>query len=195
MRTNLRALALLLFSVLLAGCYFDHPLTSGPSDDLNTWLLGVWESKDDKGRTIRAGVVPLAPDRYTVWYRILGKRPQDTKEWRFEAWPSRVGNSTFLSLKCEKSGGEVPVGAYVFLHYQVLDQLRLITRPLQLDSGPEATSYELRKEVRAKLKERSLLPEMGTVWMRIAEVYWRPGDEGDGSFQPTRFPPTAKDKE
>jgi hypothetical protein len=190
MRTNFRALALLLFSVLLTGCYFDHPLTSAPSDDLNTWLLGVWESKDEKGRTLRAGVMPLTADRYTIWYRILGKRPQDTKEWRFEAWPSRVGNSTFLSLKCEKSAGDIPVGAFVFVHCQVLDQLHVITRPLQLDSGPSASSFELRKEVRAKLKDRTLLPEMGTVWTRIAEVYWRPGDEGEGSFEPTRFPPT-----
>lgn len=189
MRTHFRALALLLFSLLLAGCYFDHPLTGSPSEDLNTWLLGVWETKDEKGRTVRAGVTPLTADRYTIWYRILGKRPQDTKEWRFEAWPSRVGQSTFLSLKCEKSTGDIPVDAFVFLHVQVLDQLRVITRPLQLDSAPSASSFELRKEIRAKLKDRTLLPEMGTVWKRVAEVYWRPGDEGEGSFTPNRVPP------
>jgi hypothetical protein len=188
MRTQLRALALLIFSVLLAGCYFDHPLTGSPSDNINTWLLGVWESKDEKGRTLRAAVMPLSGDRYTVWFRILGKTPKETKEWRFEAWPSRVGNATFLSLRCEQSAGEIPVGAFVFLHPQVLDQIRVITRPLQLDSGPEASSLALRREVRAKLKDRTLLPEMGPVWTRIAEVYWRPGDEGEGSFEPIRFP-------
>lgn len=188
MRKNLRALALLLCSVLLAGCYFDHPLTSGPSDDINTWLLGVWEHTDEKGRVFRAGVLPLTGDRYTIWFRALGKRPQDTKEWRFEGWPSRVGNSTFLTLKCETSAGQVPVGAYVFAHVQVLDQLHLITRPLQVDSGPETSSFDLRKEVRSRLKDRSLLPETGASWTRIAEVYWRPGDEGEGSFTPNRFP-------
>lgn len=188
MRMKLRAFALLLFSVLLAGCYFDHPLTTGPSADINTWLLGVWEHKDEKGKVFRAGVMPLTGDRYTIWFRALGKRPSDTKEWRFEAWHSRVGNSTFLTLKCEKSAGEVPVDAFVFAHAQVLDQTHVIMRPLQIDVGPEATSFELRKEVRAKLKDRALLPELGSTWTRIAEVYWRPSDEGEGSFQPIRFP-------
>lgn len=188
MRMTFRALALLLFSVLLAGCFFDQPLTGPSSSDMNTWLLGVWEHKDEKGRVFRAGVLPLAPDRYTVWFRALGKRPKDTKEWRFEAWPSRVGNSTFLTLKCEESDGQVPVGAYVFIHTQVLDQVSVVTRGLQLDSSPGATSYELRKEVRAKLKDHTLLPEEGATWNRIAEAYWRPGDGGDGTFTPIRFP-------
>ncbi len=187
MRMKLRAFALLLFSVLLAGCY-DNPLTPGPSEDLNTWLLGVWEHKDEKGKVFRAGVTPLTGDRYTIWYRELGKRPSDTKEWRFEAWTSRVGNASYLTMKCEESAGKIPAGAFAFAHVQVLDQVHLVVRPLQLDSGPEATSYQLRAEVRAKQKERTLLPEAGSIWTRIAEVYWRPGGEGEGSFQPIRFP-------
>ena len=188
MRMTFRALALLLAAVVLSGCFFEKPLTESPSDDLNTWLLGVWERTDDKGRVQRVAVMPLSGDRYTIWFRMLGKRPKDLREWRFEAWPSRVGNSTFLTLRCEQSAGEIPVGSYVFTHVQVLDQVQLVTRPLQLDASPQATSYELRKEVRAKLKSKSLLPEMGDTWSRVAEVYWRPGDEGDGTFTPIRFP-------
>jgi hypothetical protein len=187
-RTRLSALALLLLTVLLAGCYFDQPLTSTPSSDINTWLLGVWEYKDDKGRTYRAAVVPLADDRYTVWFRKLGRKKSETKEWQFEAWPSRVGNSTFLTLRCDQSDGEIPVGSHVFVHTQVLDQVQVIIRPLQIDAGPESTSYEIRQDVRRKLKDRSLLPQQGTTWKRIAEAYWRPGDGGDGTFTPIRFP-------
>jgi len=189
MRTRFRAFALLLFSALLAGCYFDQPLTSGPSDDINTWLLGVWEYKDEKGKVYRAGVLPLTGDRYTVWFRSLGKSPKETKEWQFEAWTSRVGNSSFLSMKCLKSAGEVPVGGFVFAHYQVIDQQHVIMRPLQLDSAPDTTSYLLRSEVRVKLKEKTLLPESGAMWTRISEVHWPREGDAEQPFQPLRFPP------
>jgi hypothetical protein len=186
--TRLPAFALLLLAVFLSGCSFDQPLTDKPSSDINTWLLGVWEYKDEKGRTYRAAVMPLTDDRYTVWFRHLGKKKSETKEWQFEAWPSRVGDSTFLTLRCDQSDGDVPVGGHVFVHTQVLDQRQVIVRPLQIDAGPESTSYEIRRDVRRKLKERSLLPQQGSTWTRIAEVYWRPGNEGEGSFTPVRFP-------
>lgn len=192
--TRLRAFALLLISAFLAGCYFDHPLTDGPSKDINTWLLGVWEYKDDKGKVYRAGVTPLTGDRFNVWFRALGKRPRDTKEWQFEAWISRVGRSSFLSLKCIKSDGEVPEGAFVFAHYQVIDQNHVMIRPLQLESSSDTTSYHLRAEVRQKLKDKALLPEVGTAWTRISEIYWQKGDEGgEQPFQPLRFPIPLED--
>ncbi len=191
MRTRLRALALLLYSALLAGCYFDQPLTDRPSDDINTWLLGVWEHKDEKGKIYRAAVLPLTGDRYTIWYRTIGKTKRDSKEWQFEAWISRVGRSSFLCMKCLKSGGQVPEGGFVFAHYQVIDQNNVIMRPLQLDSPTETTSFKLREEVRVKLKERTLLPLTGSTWTRISEVFWDRGFDGEQPFQPLRFPPSA----
>jgi hypothetical protein len=188
MTLKLRAFTLLIFSVLLAGCSFEHPLTGSPSENINTWLLGVWEHKDEKGRVFRAEVLPLASDRYTIWFRAPGRKPKETKEWRFEAWPSRVGNSTFLTLKCEASDEGVTVGKYVFFHTQMLDQLHVVLRGLQLDSATDASSYDLRREVRAKLKDRTLLPEEGSTWTRIAEAYWKPGEGGAGTFTPNRFP-------
>ena len=184
---RIRALALL--CTLLAGCYFDHPLTGGPLKDVNSWLLGVWEHKDAKGRVYRARVVPVTGDRYFVSFQSGGRKARDKKVWEFEGWISRVAYSRFLSLKCNVSSGEVPEGGFVFVNYQVIDQNTVIIRPLQLDSPPETSSYELRAEVRHRLKEGSLMPEEGARWTRTSEVYWEPGYTGEQPFQPLRFPP------
>lgn len=180
---RLPALALLLISVLLTGCHFDNPL-SGPSKDLNTWLLGGWEYKNGKGKVYRAQLTPLSGDRYAVVFREMGAKPEETKLWEFEGWISRVGGSRFLVLHCRKTAGEVPVGSYVFLHYQVVDQNDIVTRPLQLEADQGATSYALRQEVRQKLKDRTLMPQQGTGWLKVSEVYWNKGHEWD--LQPTQ---------
>lgn len=187
---SLRALTLLLFSVLLAGCYFDHPLTGWPSKDINTWLLGVWEYKDEKGKVYQAQLTPITSDRYAVSFRALGKTPRDTKLWTFEGWTSRVGNSVFLNFKCLTTAGEIPVGAYTFAHYQVIGQNEVIIRPLQLEAASDASPYHLRSQIRRQLKEKTLLPTNGTAWKRVSEIYWNRGDEWAlQPVQPLRYPP------
>jgi len=190
---RIRALALLLLCTLLAGCYFENPLTGGPSKDINSWLLGVWEHKDTKGRTYRARVVPITGDRYFVSFQVLGRR-KEKKVWEFEGWISRVSYSRFLSLKCSVSSGDVPEGAFVFINYQVVNQNTVITRRLELDSSPEATSQQLRAEVRQRLKEDSLMPAEGMRWKRISEVYWDPNYTEEQPFQPLRFPTPRPEK-
>ena len=96
--------------------------------------------------------------------------------------------SRFLSLKCSVSSGDVPEGAFVFVNYQVVNQNTVITRPLELDSPPEATSQQLRAEVRQRLKDDSLMPAEGLRWKRISEVYWDPNYTEEQPFQPLRFP-------
>lgn len=190
---RIRALALLLLCTLLAGCYFENPLTGGPSKDINSWLLGVWEHKDMKGKTYRARVVPITGDRYFVSFQVLGGR-KEKKVWEFEGWISRISYSRFLSLKCSVSSGEVPEGAFVFVNYQVVNQNTVITRRLELDSPSEATSQQLRAEVRQRLKEDSLMPAEGLRWKRVSEVYWDPNYTEEQPFQPLRFPPPRLDK-
>ena len=185
---RIRALALPFLCTLLAGCYFDHPLTGGPLKDVNSWLLGVWEHKDAKGRVYRARVVPLTGDRYFVSFQSAGRKTRDKKVWEFEGWISRIAYSRFLSLKCNVSSGDVPEGGFVFVNYQVIDQNTVIVRPLQLDSPSETLSYDLRAEVRHRLKEGSLMPVEGASWKRVSEVYWEPGYTGEQPFQPLRFP-------
>jgi len=186
--------ALLLVAVLLSGCFFDHPLT-GPSKDINTWLLGVWEHTDDKGKLERVRVTPLTGSKYAVVYLLPGNNKRETKEWRFEGWISHVGDSRYLTLKCVESAGQVPVGAYVFTHYQVVNQYTVILRTLQLEAATDASSFDLRKEVRKKQKDNSLLVETGIVWTRVSEVYWNKEDPyAPQPFQPLRYqPPTGSD--
>ena len=127
---------------LLAGCYFDHPLTGGPSKDINSWLLGVWEHKDAKGRTYRARVVPITRGPlFREFSAPSGARRLETKRFGSSKAGFRVSAySRFLSLKCNVSSGEVPEGGFVFVNYQVIDQNTVIIRPLELDSPPEAAS-------------------------------------------------------
>lgn len=192
----MRFLALALAAIFLSGCFFDQPLTGGGSKDLNTWLLGVWEHKDEKGKVYNATVLPLSAGKMTVWFKEVGKTPKQTKQWKFEAWISKVGNSSFLTLKCLESAGQVPPDAYVFAHYQVINQENVIARPLQLESPPETSSFKLRVEVRRKLKEKTLLPIEGTVWTRTSEVYWDRADpQAQQPYQEPRFvPPPSEDK-
>jgi hypothetical protein len=179
-------------ALLLSGCFFDNPLTSGPTEDLNTWLLGVWEHKDAKGQVYRAGVLPLTRDRMTVWFRKLGKTPREMRQWEFEAWLSRVGSVVYLNLKCLSSAGEVPEGAFVFVQHQVVNQNAVNIRKIELTATPDTTSFQLRAEVRARYKDGSLFPDAPTRWNRISEVYWEVGDiAGEQPFQPLRYPPAA----
>ena len=186
-----RLIPAVLLVLAFSGCYFDHPLTGGPTKDINTWLLGVWESEDDKGRLSRIMVTPMEEDRYAVHATLPGKKPKQIRKYEFEAWPSRVGDTVFLSLLCLESDGEIPPGAYLFAQVQLLDQNHARTRGLNLSSPTSATSFELRKEVRSKLKDRSLYEGApSAVWSRVAEVFWST-DGSDPVFRPLRNPGRA----
>jgi hypothetical protein len=174
-------LALPLLALLLSGCWFQNPLTSGGSENLNTWLLGEWRHKDKKGVITRAVVSPIASDRYRV------QATQGSKQYEFEAWTSRVGNSVFITLRSLRNSPNLPEGAHLFAHSQLLDQNTIRLLPLRLDSPADATSFQLRKEIRSKLKDGSLYSEGdSTDWQRIGEVYWSK-DNQTGIFEHTRY--------
>jgi len=184
-RVSLALLALALITGM-TGCRFDNPLSGSSSKDLNSWLLGVWEHKDDKGKVLyRSTVTPKSSGRY--WVRIQKPGGGPSKNYLFEAWISRVGRSSFLTLLSVEGPSEMPPGSHAFAHYQVLDQNNVRIRIPQLESPPEASSMQLRKEVRKRLKEESLYPDPGTNWQRVSEVYWS-GDDAPQPFQPLRFP-------
>lgn len=188
MRFFFRLVPAVVLALTLAGCYFDHPLTGGASKDLNTWILGGWESKDDKGNVSRVMVTPINSDHYAVLLAVPGKKPKEVKKYEFEAWPSRVGDTLFLTLRSLQSPGDIPTGAYVFAQVQLLDQNHVRTHGLNLDSPQEASSYELRKEIRSKLKAGSLYQGTQSVaWSRVAEVFWST-DGRDPAFTPIRNP-------
>ncbi len=188
MKFFVRLVPAVILLLTLAGCYFDHPLTGGPSKDVNTWLLGVWQSKDEKGRISRIMITPIDSDRYSIQLAVPGKMPREVKKYEFEAWPSRVGDSLFLSLQCLTSPGDIPTGAHVFTHVQLLDQNHARTRGLKLDSAPSTSSFELRKEVRKKLKDRTIFEGApSVVWTRVEEVFIST-DGSSPAFKPLRNP-------
>ncbi len=192
MATIQRALIALILLAGFSGCSFENPL-SGPNKDLNTWLLGVWEHKTEKGQVYRATITPKTGDRYWVNIQKLGTKKSLTKVYQFEGWISRVGNSRFLTLQCLESPGDIAPDSYVFAHYQVLDQHNIRIRIPQIDADPSASSYELRKAVRARLKDNSLYPDKGSDWLRISEVYWSTTDEPQ-PYQPLRDPLPKEEK-
>ena len=186
-------LSLILLPLLLVGCHFENPLTTTPSEDLNTWLLGEWELKE-KGGTSTAVVAPMSADRYSVHVSLAPKGGNGKREYDFEAWSSRVGNSVFFTLRSLKNSANLPENAHVFLHAQMIDQVTVRLRPLQLDSAENASGRELRKEVRSRLKNGTLYAEGSAKdWKRVAEIY-RTKEGETGLFKPLRYttPPPSK---
>lgn len=178
-------MGVVLAAALLAGCFFEKPLTPGPSEALNTWFLGQWERKEPSGEVSRLVVSPAAGDIYRVQvsWAAKGKR----SDYDFEAWASRVGASTFFTLHNLHNAPNLPEGAYLFLHPQMVDQNTLRVRGLTLDSPAGAAPLDLRKEIRARLKAGSLYSDSATQdWKRVGEVYWQ-RDGQTGVFTPVRY--------
>lgn len=181
-------------AMFFAGCY-DHPLTSTPSKEINTWLLGVWEYTDKDGEVSQAIVTPMSHDKYAIQisYYPHNKKRRHSKARQidqYEAWASRVGDTTFLTLHCIKGSGNLfsmSPGNYLPIQIQLLDQNNLRVHGLALESPSSASSYDLRKEVRQKLKTRTLYSEKQTDWKRVAEVFWST-DGRNPVFTPLRNP-------
>ena len=155
-------LALLLLPLMLGGCRFENPLTTSPSEDLNTWLLGEWQLKE-KGGMSTAVVAPVSGDRYSVHLSLAPKGGGGRRDYDFEAWASRVGNSVFFTLRNLKNSANLPEGAHVFLHAQMIDQgtVRLKMQP--------ALSFG-RKSAPASRMGHSILRrarKTGSVWPRF----------------------------
>ena len=181
-----RLFAVAAVALFCGGCYFENPLTERPSKDINTWLLGVWEHKSSDGRVSSVTVAPMTGDHYSVKAIIAGPTPRSSKRYEFEGWSSRVGDTNFLTLRCLQSQGDMPTGNYVFLQTQLLDQNDVRVHGLRLDVPAATTSFELRKEVRKRLKNRSLYdPEKTMNWKRVAEVVWTRDGETP-TFTPLR---------
>lgn len=180
-----RTLILLVVLPVMAGAEFYFPLTSGPSKDLNSWLLGTWEHKGPNGKVYRATVTPKSGDRFWIVFQEPGRTGRSAL---YEAWISRVGRTSFLTLKCLESNGLTRPDMFLFAQYSVLDQNTVRLRVPALAISPDASSFQLRKQIRKQIKENTLFPDRGTDWSRVSEVYWS-GEPGPQPFQPLRDPP------
>jgi len=175
---------LLLPLLLLAGCFYEKPLTATPSEAINTWFLGEWQHKEKDGGVSRAVVTPAGHDFYRIQVTLVGK---GGGTYDFEAWASRVDNSTFLTLQSLHQTSKLPDKAFVFIHPQMIDQNRVRIRGLDLEAAQNSESIDLRKVVRTRLAEGTLYSEAKTQdWVRVAEVY-RDRDGVTGLFTPLRY--------
>ena len=106
---------------LLTGC-FEHPLTSGPSKDINSSLLGVWEARTPKAELIVPGLFRLpAIVTTSVFAPWAQKAPRGAGIRRLDI---NVCLTAAFSPKMRSTSGEIPEGAYVFANYQVIDRIR-----------------------------------------------------------------------
>lgn len=81
-----RLLALFLFSVALAGCVYDAPITAQPTGAVDERALGDWVSADGKNR--------LKVRRLNADECILA-----LNGWLFRAWRSDVAGLTLASVQ------------------------------------------------------------------------------------------------
>jgi hypothetical protein len=150
---------LLLAVLLLTGCPYDNA-PSGPSRNIDTWLVGQWETRDKAGHSLAAVVAPSVPDHYSVTLNRSGKAPES-----YDAWISRVDGFTILVLKFLDGPS---AGKYALFHHELLTPgtprpggigaTRIRLSELQLDPSAETLdSYHLRRDIRDALKAGTLL--------------------------------------
>jgi len=159
-RLRIPAPTLLLAAVLLlTGCLYDNP-PSGPSQNIDTWLVGQWNAKDKSGREYHAVVAPASPSHYRI---TLTRGEKNTRD--YDAWISRVDGFTILVAKV--LSGE-STGKHALFHYELLapgtpppggiGATRIRLNELQLDPSAESLdSYHLRRDIRDALKAGTLL--------------------------------------
>ena len=145
--------------LLLSGCLYDNP-PSGPSQNIDTWLVGQWDAKDKSGHDYHAVVAPSSPSHYRITLTRHGIPTGD-----YDAWISRVDGFTILVAKF-LSGQST--GKYALFHYELLapatpppggvGATRIRLSELQLDPSAETLdSYHLRRDIRDALKAGTLL--------------------------------------
>ena len=176
-------------ALLLSGCLYDNP-PSGPSRNIDTWLIGQWEAKDKADHSFKATVSPAiststhfgkaidvmvaSPTRYHI--SLSGNLGGDQE---FEAWISRVDNFSILVMKSLTQGNSY--GRYALYHYELLapgtpppggiGATRIRLSELQLDESCRSLdSYKLRAAIRKALKDGTLLTAYDVAAVRKEEA-------------------------
>lgn len=181
--------ALLLGATLLSGCLYENP-PSGPSRNIDTWLVGQWEAKDKADHSLKATVSPLISTPTPFAKQIDGIVASSTRYHislsgirgggqEFEAWISRVDNFAILVMKSLNQGNSC--GKYALYHYELLapgtpppggiGATRIRLSELQLDESCRSLdSYRLRAAIRQALKEGTLLSAYDVASIRKEEA-------------------------
>jgi hypothetical protein len=147
-------------ALLLSGCLYDNP-PSGPSQSIDTWLMGQWTATDKAGHKFTAVMATASSSHYRLSLSRKGSAPQE-----FDGWIGCVDGFSILTLKSLNEGPSF--GKYVLYHYELLSPgtpppggigaTRIRVSELQLDDSCQTLKpYDLRKAIRQALKEGTLL--------------------------------------
>jgi len=164
--------------LLLSGCLYDSP-PSGPSQSIDTWLVGQWAAKDKAGHQFTAVMAPASSSHYRL---TLAGKGIGTQE--FDGWISRVESFSILTLKSLSGGSDA--GKYSLYHYELLSPgvpppggigaTRIRISELQLDESCRGLdSYRLRAAIRQGLKDGTLLAPHDVVAARKGKSVEIPG--------------------
>jgi hypothetical protein len=186
---QLSRLTLLLGITLLTGCLYDNP-PSGPSRNIDTWLVGQWETKDKADHSVKVTVTPEILSTTPFAKSIDGMVASSTRyhitlsglrggDQEFEAWISRVDDFVILVVKSLNQGNSY--GKYALYHYELLapgtpppggiGATRIRLSELQLDDSCRSLdSYKLRAAIRHGLKDGTLLTAYDVAAVRKEEA-------------------------
>jgi len=204
-RTPLALILLALLPLGLGGCLFDHPLTGFSSTNIDTRLLGVFEYKEappsdpkkptptptpspdavDHSIIHRLAVLPLGANRYQIYYRDFSKKPAQVD--KFVGWISRVDSQYYVTFQ-DQTEGSPTFGKYGFFRFQwqFPGDFTLYAPDLK-DLAATTSSFQLRQEVRKRLKAGTLFPYTATFWKKIARVWWDTAGAKNGTSIPKEF--------
>lgn len=164
--------------LFLSGCLYDSP-PSGPSQSIDTWLVGQWTAKDKAGHEFTAVMAPASSSHYLLTIGRKGSSPS-----QFDGWISRVDGFSILTLKSLSGGSDQ--GKYALYHYELLSpsapapggigETRIRISELQLDESCRGLdSYRLRAAIRQALKDGTLLAPYDIVAARKEKNVEIPG--------------------
>jgi hypothetical protein len=167
-----RFLPLLGLCFLLCGCPYDSA-PSGPSQSIDTWLVGQWAAKDKSGRNYQAVVAPSSSDHYAITLTGKGKSPET-----YDAWISKVDGFSILVVKFTEGSS---AGKYALFHHELIapgtpppggiGASRIRLSELQLDpSSQNLDPYHLRRDIRDALKAGTLLVAYDVAAVRKEEA-------------------------
>lgn len=175
-----RLAALLVVSILLSGCLYEHPVTPFPSTNLDTRLLGVFQHNESvktevdgvtvqSTRTHRVAIVRKDVNRYIILYKNVTDAPD--KVLRFTGWISRVDTNYYLTFQDDDPKSKT-FGKFGFVRYDWTWPSSMVIFAPSIDPEAVTTSFALRQLIRKSLKEETLFPFEPTLWERIARVWW-----------------------
>jgi hypothetical protein len=183
-------LAALTIAMSQSGCLYDSPLTSAPSTNIDTRLLGVFEfdenyderssrkrgeeageeeAREEKRKVMRVAILPLDEDHYRILYRDLSKKPLRTLEFR--GWISRVDEDYYLTLE-DTTEGSPTFGKYAWVKFGWRWPGDFYVSTPDIAGFENVTPYEMRKAVRLKRNGGTLFPFASTYWRKLDRIWW-----------------------